>query len=284
MNSKDKVKENIIRSYSENKGFPVYTADETQRIYSIFGVDPTSSDRRIFDTESMSHHNQREVLKLMRSMDIKPEDKVLDLGCGNGAPGRLMAKVYGCQILGVDLNPHQIDKALNCAKVQKVDRLIKFKVCDVHELSLDEKFDKIFFNETMCHWENKEVALKRIRKLLKKDGVLGFHDWLKGDKGDLNQAKGDFEGIYFENIWFQHSLKETRDILEESGYKIIMAEDTTDIVDRGMRARLKEIETSKVFEEATSGENFDKVLKYFKAMIATHYEYLKYGRFICTSS
>ncbi|MBI5208231.1 MAG: hypothetical protein HY934_10670 [Candidatus Firestonebacteria bacterium] len=92
MLNEQKVTENLLKSFSENIGFPVYTADELQKMYEVFDVDPKSLDRRVFDTESLSHHTQTEVLKLLKMMNISKDDLLLDAGCGNGAPTRLIAK------------------------------------------------------------------------------------------------------------------------------------------------------------------------------------------------
>lgn len=278
----NEVTNNIIRSYSENIGFPVYTVEELNKLYHAFGVDPKSIDRRVFDTESMSHHLQHEVIKLLNSMKITKTDLILDAGCGNGAPTRLIAKLYGCKISGFDINPNQIKKAIDCDVLEDVNYLIDRSVKDVHQVDYQkESFDKIFHNETICHWNDKKTALVGLFDVLKKGGLMGFHDWTKGEKGDLNDAKGDFPGTYAENVWFQNTIEETRDLLEGAGFFVLLSEDTTDVVDRGLHARLRELTMSKVYLKAAPLEYFDKSIRYFKAMIETHYDYLKYGRFLC---
>lgn len=282
MMNKEVVTKNIIKSFSQNIGFPVYTAKELQKMYEVFGVDPKSTDRRVFDTESMSHHLQYEVIKLIKMMDVSKNDLVLDAGCGNGAPTRLIAKLCGCRIVGFDINPNQIKKAVDCDRLEGVDHLIERKVRDVHELDFPPNtFDKIFHNETICHWMDKKNALAGLYDVLKKDGIMGFHDWLRGDKGNLNDAGGGFPGVYAEGVWFQHNVEETKALLGEAGFFVLHGEDTTDIVDRGLRARLRELQMSEVYSKAAPEEYFHKSINYFKVMIETHYDYLKYGRFLC---
>jgi ubiquinone/menaquinone biosynthesis C-methylase UbiE len=282
MPDKQTVTEHIIKSFSENTGFIVFTAAELQRMNQAFGVDPKSTDRRVFDLESMSHHLQHEVIKLIKLMNITRDDSVLDAGCGNAAPTRLIAKTCGCRITGFDVNPDQIKKAEECNRLEGVDHLIRLYVKDVHNLDFrEEMFDKIFHNETICHWMDKQTALAGLYRVLKPGGIMGFHDWSKGDKGDLNDARGDFPGTYAEGVWFQNDIEETKKLLEEAGFIILRCEDTTDIVDRGLRARLKELQMSKLFLEATSEQYYYKTLRYFRVMIETHYDYLKYARFLC---
>jgi cyclopropane fatty-acyl-phospholipid synthase-like methyltransferase len=128
---------------------------------------------------------------------------------------------------------------------------------------------------------DKKVALAELYKTLKKGGIMGFHDWAKGNKGDLNSAGGGFPGTYAEDVWFQNSIEETKGLLEKVGFTVLHYEDTTDIVDRGLRARLRELQMSKVYLKSAPEEYFYKTIRYFKVMIETHYDYLKYGRFLC---
>lgn len=274
---------NIIKSYSENTGFIVYTADELMKIFKTLGIDPASTHRSIFDLESMSHHLQSEVIKLIKMMNITKNDFILDAGCGNGAPTRLIAKTCGCKIVGVDINPNQIKKAKDCNRLEGVDNLITLSLQDIHKLEFaDASFDKVFHNETMCHWADKKSALAGLFKVLKRGGTMGFHDWLRGDKGDLNGAGGSFPGTYAEGVWFQLTLNETKKLLEEAGFAVLQADDTTDIVDRGLRAKLREVRMSKEYYlKSNLEEYFDKSTRYCQTMIETHYDYLKYGRFLC---
>lgn len=284
--NKRTIVDNIIKSYSENIGFIVYNAEELRKIYGSLGIDPKSTHRSIFDLESMSHHLQSEVLKLITMMNISQNDVVLEPGCGNGAPTRLIAKTCKCKIIGIDINPNQIKKARECSQLEGVDHLVTAFVQDIHRLDFkNESFDRIFHNETMCHWADKKTALSGLFKVLKKGGIMGFHDWLRGDKGDLNVAGGSFPGTYEEGVWFQLSLEETKQLLEEAGFTMLQYIDTTDIVDRGLRAKLREVKMSKDYY-AKSGlqEYFDKSTRYCQTMIETHYDFLRYGRFLCTKN
>lgn len=280
---KEKVVDNIIKSYSENIGFVVYSAEELRKIYHELKIDPKTSHRSIFDLESMSHHLQSEVLKLMKVMNITQSDLVLDAGCGNGAPTRLLAKTYGCRIVGVDVNPRQIRKAEECNRLEGVDHLITLSIQDIHKLDFpDGSFDKIFHNETMCHWADNKIALAGLFRVLKKGGTMGFHDWLRGDTGDLNAAGGSFPGTYAEGVWFQHTMEETITSLKEAGFDVLHSVDTTDVVDRGLRAKLREVQMSKdYYTKSGLQQYYEKSTHYCQIMIDTHYDFLRYGRFLC---
>ena len=50
--------------------------------------------------------------RLALLMGLKPGMKVLDVGCGIGGPAREIAKLIGCEIVGISINQRQIDRAI----------------------------------------------------------------------------------------------------------------------------------------------------------------------------
>ena len=50
--------------------------------------------------------------RLALLMGLKPGMKVLDVGCGIGAPAREIAKFIGCEIVGITINQGQVDRAI----------------------------------------------------------------------------------------------------------------------------------------------------------------------------
>ena len=51
-------------------------------------------------------------LAMLSTIDVKPEDKILDLGCGYGLVGIYLAKAVGCQnVVMSDINPKAVEIA-----------------------------------------------------------------------------------------------------------------------------------------------------------------------------
>ncbi|MEE9606471.1 MAG: class I SAM-dependent methyltransferase [Myxococcota bacterium] len=75
-------------------------------------------------------------------LDPQPGERLLDLGCGDGALTReLMAR--GCRVLGIDSSPEQVA----AARRQGLDA----RVGDAAELAFDGEFDAVFSNAAL-HW------------------------------------------------------------------------------------------------------------------------------------
>ena len=47
----------------------------------------------------------------MSKINLKPEMRVLDIGCGTGGSACYMSDKYGVEVLGVDLSPNMLEIA-----------------------------------------------------------------------------------------------------------------------------------------------------------------------------
>lgn len=257
----------------------VLRANELARIYRTYRLDPRTPRPAIFAVESLAHVLQEGMQALFSALNLTRTSLVLSVGEGNGAPSRLLAKVVGCRIVGVDVSPLQIANAREVAQLHGVAPLVEYVQQNASALDLGERrFDAAYFNETMCHWEDKRSALARTLAHLKPKARLGINDWLRGRKGTLNdayQAVPGFRDLYQPDIWRQISLGETCRLLEEAGFSVLRAEEMTDATDAGIRRRIQQLRKLPASDEAAR-----RGARYYEVMVATHYDYLCYGRVI----
>lgn len=59
-------------------------------------------------------------------MDIKADMKVLDVGCGVGGPAREIALFTGCEVVGLNNNAYQIERATGYAVKQSLAHQVSF--------------------------------------------------------------------------------------------------------------------------------------------------------------
>jgi ubiquinone/menaquinone biosynthesis C-methylase UbiE len=257
----------------------VLRANDLRAIYRAYRIDPRTCAPSIFAVESLAHVLQDGVKALFDSLGLNSESLVLSVGEGNGAPSRLLAKLVGCRVVGVDVSPLQIANAREVAHLHGVENLVEYVQQNASALDLGgRRFDAAYLNETFCHWEDKPSALRRILAHMKPGALLGINDWLRGRKGDLNDAYhavGGFRDLYQPDVWRQVSLGEMCRLLEDAGFNVLRAEELTDAVDQGLGRRLRELERLPQNNEPTR-----RGVSYYRGMLATHYDYLCYGRFI----
>ena len=66
--------------------------------------------------ETLAESLQRHESYLALKMQLKPGDKVLDIGCGVGGPLRRIASLTGAHITGLNISPYQIQRAKTIGK------------------------------------------------------------------------------------------------------------------------------------------------------------------------
>ena len=218
---------------------------------------------------------------MFKKVGILKDDHVLSCGEGSGAPSRLLVKMTGCKVVGIDINPSQLIKARDCAVLHGIQDKVRYYEQNVEDFSLDKKdFTKAYFNETCGHWQDKAKAFSRIEAHLNSGAMIGFNVWLRGDKGTLNEAYAsvaEFRSLYKPGIWFQDDLSTYQRLLEQAGFKISEIYDCTDTVDVRMRARLKARLQWDRYEAIMGREAKESAIRYYDGMIKTHGDFLKYG-------
>ncbi len=91
----------------------------------------------------------------------RPGERILDLGCGDGAPTRKLAAL-GCEVVGADASADQIRKAR--------EEGLNAQVVDGQNLTFDAEFDAVFTNAAL-HWMKDAAAVVAgVRRALKPGG------------------------------------------------------------------------------------------------------------------
>lgn len=116
---------------------------------------------------------------LLQLLDPKPEETILDLGCGDGALTEKIAKVGG-KVLGVDSSIAQLQAARS--------RGLHVAAMDGQQLSVKRKFDAVFTNAAL-HWmKDAEKVVDEVASALKPGGRFVGEFGGKGNVETIRQA------------------------------------------------------------------------------------------------
>jgi ubiquinone/menaquinone biosynthesis C-methylase UbiE/signal peptidase I len=115
---------------------------------------------------------------------MKPEANILDVGCGAGREAIALTKM-GFKVTGIDISPNMIAQAAENAQKEGLD--IDFIARNVSDIVYPVKsFDYVLFSRAVySHIPTKKLrveTLKKIRGILKSDGMLFFSAYCNGDK------------------------------------------------------------------------------------------------------
>lgn len=122
----------------------------------VFGKD--LSQFNVLDMEQLD--------TLVETLDLKPGETALDLGCGNGRVTEYISDVTGAKIIGLDFAGELI-KTSQQRTADKKNRLT-YVVGNMDELAFEEgSFDAMISIDTLYFVENIEATVKKLKELLK---------------------------------------------------------------------------------------------------------------------
>ena len=81
---------------------------------------------------------QEVVDKMLELAEVKKDDLVYDLGCGDGRIVVTAAKKYGCRGVGYDINPKRIKESLENVEKNNVGHLVRIEQEDIFTLDLSK--------------------------------------------------------------------------------------------------------------------------------------------------
>jgi tRNA/tmRNA/rRNA uracil-C5-methylase (TrmA/RlmC/RlmD family) len=81
---------------------------------------------------------QAVVDKMLEMAEVKKDDIVYDLGCGDGRIPVTAAKKYGCKAWGFDIDPERVKDSLENVKKNKVESLVTIQEKDIFTLDLSK--------------------------------------------------------------------------------------------------------------------------------------------------
>lgn len=122
---------------------------------------------------------------LAYKMGITENMKVLDVGCGVGGPAREIATFTGCEVVGLNNNDYQVERATIGAQKAGLADKVSFVKGDFMQMDFEpESFDAVYAIEATVHAPVLEGVYGEIYKVLKPGGVFGVYEWVMTDKYD----------------------------------------------------------------------------------------------------
>lgn len=165
--------------------------------------------------------------ELLEVAQIRPEDRVLDIGAGLAGPARMLASTLGCHVDCLELSPDY------CAGAALLNRLTGLEDrIEVHKGSAldipfpDDSYDAVWMQNVGMNIADKHRLYAEVYRVLKPGGRFVFQE----------MAAGKVATSYFPLPWatdpadnFLVSAEEMRSVLGESGFITELLEDTSDV-------------------------------------------------------
>lgn len=116
---------------------------------------------------------------IVQRLDIRPDDRVLEIGCGHGVAATFVCeRLEGGRLTAVDRSPKMIEAAARRNAEHVAAGKAEFLVADLEDLGLrDRRFDKIFAVRVGLFHRNPDRARALVEPWLAPGGeVFTFFD------------------------------------------------------------------------------------------------------------
>lgn len=196
--------------------------------------------------------------EMVNMLDLKPGQKVLDVGCGIGGSAFYMVKNFHVDVIALDLSKNMIDIGKERAK-EFGDERVQFLLADVTTAEYTaESFDVIYSRDTILHIKDKESLFRNFLKWLKPGGRLLITDYCcsSGEHSDR------FKAYVAQRQYHLLTPESYGKLLEKVGFSAVKAEDRTQqFVDVLSREKARTESSSEEFQKEFSKNDLDALIK-----------------------
>ncbi|KAH9763495.1 phosphomethylethanolamine N-methyltransferase [Citrus sinensis] len=232
---------------------------------------------RVFGVGFVSTGGIETTKEFVAKLDLKPGQKVLDVGCGIGGGDFYMADKFDVHVVGIDLSINMISFALERAIGLKCS--VEFEVADCTKKTYPENsFDVIYSRDTILHIQDKPALFKSFFKWLKPGGTVLISDYCKS----FGTPSVEFSEYIKQRGYDLHDVKSYGQMLKDAGFVDIIAEDRTEQFVQVLQRELDAIEKDKdAFIKDFSEEDYNDIVGGWKAkLIRTSAGEQRWGLFL----
>uniref|UniRef100_A0A8D2Q6B4 phosphoethanolamine N-methyltransferase n=1 Tax=Varanus komodoensis TaxID=61221 RepID=A0A8D2Q6B4_VARKO len=252
------ILQKVPRNYESTRGYDTFQNFLDNEQYALRSI------RRyewIFGAGFVSTGGLSTTQELMRMVDFKPGQRVLDVGCGIGGSDFYMAKEFGVEVLGLDLSRNMVELALERGQKEPG---VQFEIGDATRRTFPEGFfDVVYSRDTILHVADKNSLFGRFLLWLKPGGQLLISDYCCGPR-PWSKA---FTEYVTQRGYSLLTPQEYGQVLEEAGFGQVQALDHTERMVLALTQELRELERSR--------EQFEFSEDEFKAMASGWQEKLE---------
>ncbi|MGI9531213.1 class I SAM-dependent methyltransferase [Lutimonas sp.] len=160
---------------------------------------------------------------LVQVLDPKPDERILDLGCGSGQLTKEIA-AFTDQVIGIDSSKEMIETS------QEMFQDLEFYQMNAESFQFDRGFDAIFSNAVL-HWvKDQKAASQNMLRHLKSGGRLVVEFGGAGNVATITNAirscledRGYLTNASLER-WYFPSISAYSSLLEEVGFEVVHAQ------------------------------------------------------------
>ncbi len=166
---------------------------------------------------------------LLRLLEIKDTDDVLDLGCGSGNLTRKIRTMTNAKVVGIDPSDGMIREARE--KSKGID--ITFEVRHAEDINYKEWFDVLFSNSAFQWFRDQRKVIERCYAALRRNGRIGIQtpagkiyspNFVEAVEKVIQDTKTKDIFARFNSPWFfMETTDEYKHLFEDKGFRVVFS-------------------------------------------------------------
>ncbi len=146
--------------------------------------------------------------EIFRLADLRPGQRVLEVGCGVGTTAIEMVQRFDCQVTAIDIDNVMLQRARANVRAAGLDMKVTIQEADVERLPFDDQtFDRVII-EAVLSFVDQPHAIQQVLRVCRDGGRVVDHEfkWLHEPPADIRHRFetevcprahwGDWEEIY----------------------------------------------------------------------------------------
>jgi ubiquinone/menaquinone biosynthesis C-methylase UbiE len=180
-------------------------------------------DRHAASWDKKQGEKDESLRALVKDMDLKPDDLVIEPGCGTGLFSAILLEHLGDRgkLYGVDISKEMLDQA----EIKGFGPRVSFHHADASRLPFPEDFaDAVVCFRAFPHYSDKPGALSEFNRVLKEGGLLVIAHPAGREK--INEIHTRAGGEVADDMLPDKG--DMRKLLEKAGFDLVSLEDRND--------------------------------------------------------
>jgi SAM-dependent methyltransferase len=146
--------------------------------------------------ESLSPRDPSVLLQVVRELDLRPDSRVVDVACGEGAYAARLATHFGFRVLGIDPVQRHLDRARTARRdlAPAIAARLAFERGDATRVPVpDASLDLVWCRDAMLRLDHPDDAYAEFARVLRRGGHVVAHQVVATDLLAHEEADRLFE-------------------------------------------------------------------------------------------
>ncbi|MDG4763506.1 methyltransferase domain-containing protein [Solwaraspora sp. WMMD406] len=132
------------------------------------------------DTWPLERAEERLTELMLEKLQARPNDRVLDIGCGMGTPAIRIANSVGGEVVGITVSHEQVKRATARADAEGLSGRVSFRYADAADLPFEPaSFDAVWALESIIHMPDRLQVLREIARVIRPGGRVVLTDFFE---------------------------------------------------------------------------------------------------------